>query len=244
MKPAGGTSPMCSRPLAWNRRQRGGTEEGVSENELESIGRHGPLHGGTVDSARISSVSRALRHQTGAPRSVNAGLPAPNESWILQVGRNLIDPWAAFPRSSSYLIHDRATVFREPFRQLLRSAQVEGLRLPARSPNLNAFAERFVRTIRQGCLDRMVFFGVTALRRAVEEFVIHYNQERNHQGLADQLIRREVPGFPVGGNICQRKRLGGLLNYYFREAAARANLNIWTLRGQLKSNLTTAALWQ
>ena len=160
-------------------------------------------------------------------------VPEPSQSWMLQVGHNLVDPWAGFLRSSRYLIHDRATLFSEPFRQLLRSAQVEGLRLPARSPNLNAFAERFVRTIRQGCLDRMVFFGVNALRRAVEEFVIHYNQERNHQGLADQLIRREVPGFSVGGNICQRKRLGGLLNYYFREAAARANLNIWTIRASI-----------
>jgi transposase InsO family protein len=150
-----------------------------------------------------------------------AGLvPAPNESWMQQVGRNLIDPWAGFLRSSRYLIHDRANVFSEPFRQLLRSAQVEGLRLPARSPNLNAYAERFVRTIREECLERMVFFGETALRRAVDEFVIHYNQERNHQGLANQLIRPEVPTFPVGGNICRRKRLGGLLNYYFREAAA------------------------
>ena len=68
-----------------------------------------------------------------------AGLvPEPNAAWMLQVGRNLIDPWAGFLRSSRYLIHDRATVFSEPFRQLLRSAQVEGMRLPARSPNLNA----------------------------------------------------------------------------------------------------------
>ena len=157
-----------------------------------------------------------------ATREVHiAGLvPEPSQSWILQVARNLIDPWTGFLRSSRSLIHDRATVFSEPFRQLLRSAQVEGLRLPARSPNLNAYAERFVRTIRQECLDRMVFFGETALRRAVDQFVIRFNQERNHQGLANQLIRPEVPAFPVGGNICRRKRLGGLLNYYFREAAA------------------------
>ena len=107
-----------------------------------------------------------------------AGLvPEPNAGGMLQVGRNLIDPWAGFLRSSRYLIHDRATVYSEPFWQPLRSAQVEGLRLPARSPNLNANAERFVRTIREECLDRMVFFGETALRRAVDELVIHYNQE-------------------------------------------------------------------
>ena len=71
-----------------------------------------------------------------------AGLvPEPNEAWMLQVGRHLTDPWAGFLRSSRYLLHDRAALFSEQFRQLLRSAQVEPLRLPARSPNLNAFAE-------------------------------------------------------------------------------------------------------
>jgi len=125
-----------------------------------------------------------------------------------------------FLRSSRLLIHDRSTLFSERFRQALRSACVETLRLPARSPNLNAFAERFVRSIRQECLSRMIFFGENSLRRAVEEFVSHYNQERNHQGFANQLIRPEVAAFPVRGNSYRRKRLGGLLNYYFREAAA------------------------
>jgi putative transposase len=85
---------------------------------------------------------------------------------------------------------------------------------------LNAYAEQFVQTIRQECLDRMVFFGEAALRWAMAEFVIHYNRERNRQGLANQLIRPEVPAFLVVGNINRRKRLGGLLNYHYREAAA------------------------
>jgi len=72
---------------------------------------------------------------------------------MLQVGRNLINPWTGFLNSSRFLIHDRATVFSERFSELLRSAKVESLRLPARSPNLNAYAERFVRTIREECLD-------------------------------------------------------------------------------------------
>ena len=86
-------------------------------------------------------------------------VPEPNESWMLQIARNLVDPWTGFITSSRLLIHDRATVFSEHFRQLLRSGGVEPLWLPARSPNLNAYAERFVRTIRQECLGRMVLFG-------------------------------------------------------------------------------------
>ena len=150
-----------------------------------------------------------------------AGLvPEPNEAWMQQVARNLTDPLAGFWRGTRWLIHDRASLFSEPFRQLLRSAQVEGLRLRARSPNLNAFAERFVRTIRQECLNRMVFFGEASLLRAVEEFVAHYNRERNHQSLGNRIVQPEVPTFPAAGEICRRRRLGGLLNYYYRAAIA------------------------
>ena len=149
-----------------------------------------------------------------------AGLvPEPNQSWMMQIARNLTDSWNGFLHSSRWLIHDRSTLFTEQFRQLLRSGGVEPLRLPVRSPNLNAYAERFVRTIRQECLDRMVFFGETSLRQAVQEFVTHYNRERNHQALDNQIIRPEVSVFPANGAIRRRKRLGGLLNYYYREAA-------------------------
>jgi putative transposase len=91
--------------------------------------------------------------------------------------------------------------------------------IPARSPNLNAFAERFVRTIRQECLSRMIFFGEDSLRRAVEEFVAHYNRERNHQGLENKIIQSDLLRFPVEGEVRCRKRLGGLLRYYYREAS-------------------------
>jgi putative transposase len=148
-----------------------------------------------------------------------AGLvPEPNESWMLQAARNLIDPWEGFLRSSRLLIHDRCTLFSEQFRQLLSRGRLETVRLPARSPNLNAFAERFVRTIRQECLSRMIFFGEDSLRRVVEEFVAHYNRERNHQALANRIIQPDVPQFPMEGEVHCRKRLGGLLRYYYREA--------------------------
>lgn len=143
----------------------------------------------------------------------------PHATWMLQVARNLTDPWTGFLHSSRYLIHDRATLFTEQFRQTLRAANVESLRLPARSPNLNAYAERFVRTIRQECLDRMIFFGQASLRQAVEEFIQHYNEERNHQGLENKIIRPEFPAFPVAGEVHCRQRLGGLLRYYYRAAA-------------------------
>jgi transposase InsO family protein len=144
-------------------------------------------------------------------------VPAPNENWMKQVARSLTDPLDGFLRSSRYRIHDRATVFTEPFRQMLRSSKVETIRLPVRSPNLNVFAERFVSTIRADCLDRL--FGESSLQRAVGAFMLHYNRERNHQSLEHEIIQPEFPEFPVEGEILCRERLGGLWRYYYREAA-------------------------
>src|SRR6188768_552838 len=103
--------------------------------------------------------------------------------------------------------------FTEHFREILKSARIEPLRLPARSPNLNAFAERFVRSIKESCVERMIFFGESALRRAVSEFVLHYHTERNHQGLENKIIQPEFAEFPDSGTIRSRHRLGGLLRY-------------------------------
>jgi len=146
-------------------------------------------------------------------------VPEPCETWMLQTARNLTDACNGFLRDTRFLIHDRSTLFTEQFREVLKSAGVEPLRLPVRSPNLNAFAERFVRSIKESCVERMIFFGESALRRAVSEFALHYHTERNHQGLENKIIRPEFAEFPDMGTIRSRQRLGGLLRYYYREAA-------------------------
>ena len=86
------------------------------------------------------------------------------------------------------------------------------------SPNLNAYAERFVRSIKDECLDRMIFVGQGSLRRAVAEYMAHYHAERNHQGLENRLI---VPAATVAndGKVHCHGRLGGTLNFYYRAAA-------------------------
>ena len=91
--------------------------------------------------------------------------------------------------------------------------------MPARSPDLNAYAERYVRTIKEGCLDQMILIGEGSLRRAVSEFVLHYHAEKNHQGLGNKIIRPEFAEFPSVGQIQCRERLGGMLRYYYRQAA-------------------------
>ena len=95
---------------------------------------------------------------------------------------------------------------------------VKSLKLPARSPNLNAFAERFLRSIKSECLDRMILIGEPSLRREVDQFAEHYHRERNHQGLENNIIEPEFG--PVGkGSVNCRERLGGLLRYYDRDVA-------------------------
>lgn len=143
----------------------------------------------------------------------------PGEAWMLQVGRNAIDCEGGVLRGKRYLIIDRDTKYTEQFRRMLRDAGMQVIRLPPMSPNLNAHAERFVRSIKHECLKRMIFVGQTSLRRAVTEYVQHYHQERNHQGLHNQLVRPCSADAANDGSIRRRQRLGGMLNYYHRIAA-------------------------
>jgi putative transposase len=98
-----------------------------------------------------------------------------------QVGRNLVDIEDRFLRGRRFLIHDRDPLFTQQFQQALAAAGIRTLKLPPRSPNLNAHAERFVRTIKESCLDQLIIFGERGLRKAIHEFVAHYHLERNHQ---------------------------------------------------------------
>ena len=102
---------------------------------------------------------------------------------------------------------------------MIADAGVESVKLPPRSPNLNAYAERFVRSIKESCLDRLIFFGEQSLRTAIQKFAAHYHSERNHQGLANQLISPEPGILANTGEVQRRQHLGGMLNYYYRAAA-------------------------
>ena len=92
-------------------------------------------------------------------------------------------------------------------------------RPPPKSPNLNACAERFVRSIKEECLNRMIFIGEASLRRAIREFMAHYTAERNHQGLGNRLIGAEQPSVPSYRSVERRIRLGGMLSFYPPAAA-------------------------
>jgi putative transposase len=153
-------------------------------------------------------------------RVVIAGVSRrPDGAWMQQVARNLTDAHDGFLHNARYLIHDRDPLFTNAFKAILKTGGVETVKLPARSPNLNAHAERFVLSIKSECLSKIIPLGERHLRHAVSDFGNHYHMERNHQGLDNQLIERSRGHPQENSRIACRERLGGVLKYYYREAA-------------------------
>jgi homeodomain-containing protein/integrase-like protein len=143
----------------------------------------------------------------------------PNEEWMKQMARNAtMEGWGTL-RDCRYLLHDRDTKFTCSFRAIIASGRVIPLVLPPQSPNLNAYAERWVRSVKEECLSKIILFGERSLRRALSEYVAHYHAERNHQGKSNVLLFPRVTETRRGGPVQCRERLGGLLRYYHREAA-------------------------
>jgi len=104
------------------------------------------------------------------------------------------------------------------FRRLIGDNGTKVIRLPPLSPNLNTYAERFVRSIKDECLNRMIFVGQASLRRAVAEYTDHYHAEGNHQGLENRLIVAAATQANDGA-VHRHPRLGGTLSFYYRQAA-------------------------
>jgi transposase InsO family protein len=136
---------------------------------------------------------------------------------MAQAARRLTDAVDGFLVGHRVLICDRDRKWTDDFRRIVQGAGVRIVLMPVRAPNANASAERFVRSIREECLDRLILFGECRLFRALDEFVAHYHGERNHQGLGNELIT--TAAVVAGGTRVRcRDRLGGLLRYYYRAA--------------------------
>jgi hypothetical protein len=150
---------------------------------------------------------------------------------MIQMARNATDEGSGFLRGMRYLLHDRDTKFCAAFLDVLRSSGIRPLALPPRSPNLNAFAERWVCSLRQECLSKLILFGEASLRRALNEYIEHHHFERNHQGKGNLLLfpspdvplradaridsqrsNRVVPGWqsrvPLEGETADQFRIG------------------------------------
>ena len=143
--------------------------------------------------------------------------PRPNEAFMLQIGRQLADATDGVLGGPCILICDRDRKWSTGVRHLLETSGVRVIRTPYRAPNCNAHAERFVRSIKEECLNRVIPLGERHFRRTLAQFVVHYHRERNHQGLGNDLIDG-VGDRHRSGSVRRRQRIGGLLSYYYRAA--------------------------
>jgi putative transposase len=144
----------------------------------------------------------------------------PDSCWMEQVARNATMEGTGYLNGCRYLLHDRDKKFCREFRETLAAGGVKCMPIPARSPNLNAHAERWVRSIKEECLSKLILFGETSLRRVVSEYLDHYHQERNHQGKGNLLLFPTSTPRAAGPHrlVRCRERLGGLLKHYIRAA--------------------------
>jgi putative transposase len=145
--------------------------------------------------------------------------PHPEERWMRQIARNVTMAEWGFLSSGQYLIHDRDSKVCPAFQQTIEAVGVKWVPLPARSPNLNAYAERWVRSVKDEALSRLILCGEHSLRHALKEYVAHYHEERPHQGKGNVVLMPVAYGSQRQGPIRCWERLGGLLKYYHRNAA-------------------------
>ena len=178
---------------------------------------------GTVDQERLlrNEYLTAENHLENRRVEVAGITPHPNEAWMMQIARNVtMDEWG-FLENCKYLIHDRDTKFTDSFRTIVKSSHVEPLKLPVRSPNLNAYAECWVKSVKDECLSKLIIFSESFLKRVLREYLKHYHQECNHQDKNNVLLfplsRQSAPS--SNRSVHCRERLGGLFKYYHREAA-------------------------
>jgi len=148
---------------------------------------------------------------------VAGSTPYPDEAFVLQAVRDLANAIDGILVEGCVLICDRDRKWSRGVLEFVEHEGVRIIRTPFRAPNCNAYAERFVRSIKEECLERVIVFGERHLRRTIAEFVAHYHAERNHQGIGNELID-PLERADGQGRVRRRQRIGGMLNYYYRAA--------------------------
>jgi hypothetical protein len=188
--------------------------ERISDTTLGNDRGSGLLYDRGLDRERAAAVRRAVLPRVVVEAGGIGGISAvANGLWMNQIARNLTDSVDGLLIGKRYLIHDRDPLFTDESLCTLKDAGVESVKLPPRSPNLNAYAERFVQSIKESCLEHLILFGESSLRTAVQNFVAHHHSERNNQGLGNRLILPEPAHLNSADVVQCRERLGGTWNY-------------------------------
>jgi putative transposase len=142
----------------------------------------------------------------------------PTSEYLTQLARNMTDPFDGFFLGKTRIILDNDKLFTPEFKGTITSFGLKFIKIPRKSPNLNAYAERFVRSVRQDCLNNLVLFNYHGLRHALKQYSVYYNRERNHQGIDSKIIRPYTDEGAFNSPIEMKSRLGGMLKYYYRTA--------------------------
>ena len=173
----------------------------------------------TIETAFLKTLYALFFIEVATRRVHLAGCTAhPTAAWVAQQARNLAWTLQEHRRPFRFLIHDRDAKFASAFDRVLAAEGLKVVRTPYRAPRANAYAERWVRSVRAECLDHLLIIGEGHLRRVLAEYVTHYNVARPHQGL-DQGCPIPPTTAPPDGAVHRHDRLGGLLHEYYREAA-------------------------
>lgn len=217
-----GKHSQASRHIARAQTEADGSLDGFHSFAYGGSGRGRFLYGGSLHAEGTRDLLRVVFHSRGEPEDLHCWNDThPDEAWMKQQARNATLEKGGYQNGCRYVLHDRDTKFCKSFRQTMESGNVEAIRLPARSPNLNAYAERWVRSVKEECLSKLILFGEGSLKLALREYQEHYHEERNHQGKQNRLLfaRDEAGSVKSQEAVRGKERLGGLLRYYQRQAA-------------------------
>jgi putative transposase len=169
----------------------------------------------TVETVALRRLYVLFFIELGSRRVHLAGCTTkPTGTWVVQQARNL--SFTGLFERMRFLIHDRDSKFAASFDEVFRSEDIRVLHTPVRAPQANAYAERFVRTVRTECLDWLLILGGRHLERVLGIYVQHYNSERPHRALGLQPPEARPLRSPADGDVQRRDRLGGLVHEYYR----------------------------
>jgi hypothetical protein len=172
----------------------------------------------TIETLFLQTIYIFFFIEVGTRRVHFAGCtPHPTQQWVTQQARQLI--WTLDDEHTlmRFLIRDRDTKYAPSLDAIFQSRQIDVIQTPFRAPNANAFAERWIRSVRQECLDKLIIINQVHLRRVMHEYVDYYNTARPHQGIQQQ---SPIPFKPQSkGRICCRDILGGIIHDYYRDVA-------------------------
>jgi putative transposase len=172
----------------------------------------------TVETGALRRIYVLFFIELGSRRVHLAGCTSnPTGAWVVQQARNL--SFTGLFERMRFLIHDRDSKFTASFDEVFRSEGVRVVHTPVRAPQANAYAERFVRTVRTECLDHLLIVGRRHLERILRIYIQHYDSERPHRGLALQTPKAPQLKSLPDGDVQRRDRLGGLIHEYYRAAA-------------------------